>query len=72
MNALIPIAYYLVLGKPLLFYLGILTFLAFTGAAIMGYRVLHGKAQIKHHFLAIKIAFTIAIIHAILGISVYF
>ncbi len=66
------ISYYLIFGKPLIMYLGIATLLAFFTAASFGYLTLKGKAKISQHFMAIKIAFALAIIHAILGIALYF
>lgn len=66
------ISYYLIFGKPLIMYLGIMTLLAFLTAACFGYLAYKGKTKISHHFMVVKIAFTLAILHAILGIALYF
>jgi hypothetical protein len=68
------IAYYLILGKPLIMYLGILTLLSFLTTAYIGMNVLKPKKGIpfKYHLLFVRISFTLAIIHAALGLSLYF
>jgi thiosulfate reductase cytochrome b subunit len=68
------IAYFLILGKPLIMYLGILTLLCFLSTAYLGYRLIKGNFRfpIKYHLLLAKIAITLAIIHMILGLAPYF
>lgn len=67
------IAYYLILGKPLIMYLGILTLLSFAFTFYIGYMTMKGKTKIplKWHFRMAKISITLAVIHGILGISAY-
>lgn len=69
---LTQITYYPILGKPLMMYLGILVFLSFTATAIIGRRVFLGKTNVRYHLMMVRISFTLAIIHAILGILIYF
>jgi hypothetical protein len=71
------IAYYLIFGKPLLMYLGIITLLCFLGAAAIGGLVMKGKVKppfitLKSHALLARIGIGLAIIHGILGILMYF
>lgn len=68
------IAYYLIFGKPLIMYLGILTFCLIIFTALVGYMNLHGKTMIplKWHFRLAKITIALAIIHGALGILSYF
>ncbi len=66
------ITFYLILGKPLIMYLGILTFLSLITTAIIGYFLKIGKIKIKYHLLAVIITITLAIIHGLLGILLYF
>ena len=66
------ITYALVLGKPLILYLGLMTLSLFIIAAVIGAMVLKGKAGMKQHKLAVGIAFASAAIHAFLGTMAYF
>lgn len=68
------IAYYLIFGKPLIMYAGILTILSMFTTAYIGFMNLRGKTGIplKYHFLMAKITLSLAVIHAILGLSLYF
>ena len=67
------IAYYLIFGRPLIMYMGILTFLSFLTTAYIGMNVLKPKNGIpfKYHLMMVRISFALAIIHAALGLSVY-
>lgn len=69
---ILNIAYFEIFGKPVLFYTGILTFLIFLTVAFIGYQTLRGHSKIRYHRAAVIIAFSIATIHAILGLSAYF
>jgi len=68
------ISYYLIFGKPLIMYLGILTLSSFLITALIGYTTLHGKpiAQFKWHPRMAAFSITLAIIHGTLGILQYF
>lgn len=71
------ITYYLIFGKPLIMYLGILTLLSFLSTATVGFLVFHGKAKppiisLKTHLLLAATSLTLALIHGILGILAYF
>ena len=66
------ISYFLILGKPLIMYLGIIVLACFISTAFIGRAVLKGNADIKFHMLMVKISFTIAAIHAVLGVLAFF
>jgi hypothetical protein len=71
------ITYYLIFGKPLIMYLGILTLFSFLATASIGYLVFTGKSKppiitLKTHFLLARISIAFALIHGALGILAYF
>jgi hypothetical protein len=68
------IAYILVFGKPLIFYVGIITFLSFGFTALIGYLNFRGKRAIpfKWNPRMVIISFSLALIHAIFGLAIYF
>jgi len=66
------IAYFLILDKPLILYLGIVTLVLLFTTAAMGFLVMKGKAKFKHHLLLARITVILALIHATLGLSAYF
>lgn len=67
-------AYYLILGKPLVFYLGILTYLSFLSTALLGYFFSIGKPLLpfKWHPRIAILALTLGLIHGLLAVSIYF
>lgn len=68
------ITYYLIFGRPLIFYLGILTISAFfftATIAILNRRGIH-TIPFKWHPRMAAIAITLAILHGLLGILAYF
>lgn len=68
------IGYFLILGKPVVFYLGILTYLAFVLTALIGYLSFRGQTFLPfdwHPRIAVT-ALVLATIHGLLAISVYF
>jgi hypothetical protein len=66
--ALLPI-----LGKPLVIYLGIITFTSFLVTAVLGVLILKGKRiSLKTHLLIAKISLTLAVIHGFLAFSIFF
>ncbi len=68
------ISYYLIFGKPLIMYLGILTFLSFlltATIAILNKKGIH-KIPFKWHPIMGIFSITLAIIHGLLGILAYF
>lgn len=74
---LLNITYYLILGKPLIMYFGIITLLCFFFVAAIGGLVMNGKNKppfitLKTHMLLAKIAIGLALIHGVLGILAYF
>ncbi len=67
------IAYALILGKPLIFYLGILTIISFFLTALIGYLNHNGnhKIPLKWHFRLAGLSLALAVIHALMGILSY-
>lgn len=68
------LAYFLILGKPLIFYLGILTYLSFALTALSGYMYYHGRPFLPfpwHPRLA-AISLILGTIHGLMGFSLYF
>ncbi|MFA5013473.1 MAG: hypothetical protein WC520_02805 [Candidatus Paceibacterota bacterium] len=66
---MINIAFYYILGIPVIVYLGIFTYLSFLIAAYLGMLSIKGKGSLGRHKTAVRIAFIIATIHALVGIS---
>ncbi|MFA6255937.1 MAG: hypothetical protein WC606_02015 [Candidatus Absconditabacterales bacterium] len=67
------LAYILILGKPLTMYLGILTFLAFSTTATLGFLIHKGyRIPFKIHPTVAAISLLLAVIHGVLGIAIYF
>ncbi|MCL4384549.1 hypothetical protein M1116_03780 [Patescibacteria group bacterium] len=64
----------LILGKPLMMYLGILTISSFLTTALVGFLNYKGNHVIpfKWHPRLAALSITLAIIHGILGILAYF
>lgn len=74
MNILAHLAYYQILGKPVLMYSGILTLTSFMFTAlipILNQKGIH-KIPFSWHSRMAKLSFALVIIHAVLGLSVYF
>lgn len=67
------LAYYSILGKPLILYFGILTLLSFLFTAFIGLINYKGYKTIpfKWHPIMAGISITLAIVHAILGLASY-
>lgn len=74
MNMLTQITYFQILGKPLLMYFGIITFLLLLLTAWIGQQNKKGitKIPLVWHFRLAKVTITLAIIHGLLGILAYF
>jgi hypothetical protein len=68
------ISYYLIFGKPLIMYIGLISIAMFLTVATIGYLIFTGRTKIKittHRNLAIT-AITIALIHGFFGVMLYF
>jgi len=66
------ISYYLIFGKPLIMYLGIIVLLSFLITASIPILRKRGIAiPYEYHPLMAKISIALAIVHAILGITAY-
>lgn len=68
------ITYFLIFGKPLIMYLGILTLLSFLFTASIAVLNRKGKTTFPFswHLTMAKISITLAIIHSLLGVLAYF
>lgn len=68
------ITYFLIFGKPLIMYLGIITLLSFLITATIGWMIINGigKISFKRHKVMAYISITLAVIHGLLGILIYF
>ncbi|MDD5652353.1 MAG: hypothetical protein PHX98_03075 [Candidatus Moranbacteria bacterium] len=71
---LAKIAYFLILGKPLVFYLGIFTLASLLSTAAIGFLNMKGihKIPLKWHFRMAGITVASALLHGVLAISAYF
>ncbi|MCL5073784.1 MAG: hypothetical protein M1308_23255 [Actinobacteria bacterium] len=67
-------AYFPLLGKPLTFYIGILTYLSFLLTATIGYFQYTGKPLVpfKWHPRIAAASLILGLIHGVLAASVYF
>ncbi len=68
------IAYFQILGIPIVAYAGVLTFLCFSFTALIGYLNLHGNRSIpfKFHPAMALTSICIGLLHALLGLSILF
>jgi len=68
------VSYYMILGKPLLMYLGVLTlfFLLVTASiAVLNKRGI-AKIPIQWHFRMAKLTILLALVHGLFGVLAYF
>jgi len=66
------IAYYDILGKPLMLYLGITTFTLLVITAVLGFLVIKGKVKFAYHKIFAAVTISIATVHGMLGLLAYF
>ncbi|MEW6329688.1 MAG: hypothetical protein AB1468_06285 [Candidatus Micrarchaeota archaeon] len=68
------ITYYMIFGKPLIMYSGIITLLSFAFTALVMLRNIKGpySNSLEFHRLMVKLSFALALIHAALGMLAYF
>lgn len=68
------ITYYLIFGKPLIMYLGILTLLAFLFTASIAIMTMKGFRTIpfRWHPRCAALAIVLAVVHGLLGVLAYF
>lgn len=68
------LAYFVIWGKPVIFYAGIITFAFFLLTAYIGATNLWGRRRIPlyWHFRIAKISLVLMGLHALLGLSAYF
>jgi hypothetical protein len=68
------ITYFLIFGKPLIMYLGVLTLISFLITATLGMMIIKGigKIPFKFHLIMATISIFLALIHGILGMLLYF
>lgn len=67
------ISYFLIFGKPLIMYMGIVTLSSFLFTALIGFLNFHGNHKIpfKWHPKMAAFSITLAVIHGLLGILAY-
>ncbi len=59
-------------GKPLVFWLGLMTLVSFIVQVYTGYKVAHGRSDyFKYHKINIVILCTLVLIHLTLGLLMY-
>ncbi|MDD2823214.1 MAG: hypothetical protein PHQ59_03985 [Candidatus Daviesbacteria bacterium] len=68
------IGYYLIFGKPVIMYFGIVTLLSFLFTALIGFMNYHGihKIPFKWHPRMAALSITLAVLHGIMGLLIYF
>ena len=68
------ITYFLIFGKPLIMYLGIITLLSFLITATLGVMIIKGigKIPFKWHMTMAVISIALTVIHGVLGILIYY
>lgn len=68
------VAYFLIWGKPVIMYSGILAMIFLLITATVGFLLFKGKLNwpIKRHGLFAFLTIILVLIHAVLGLSVYF
>lgn len=65
------ISYYLIFGKPLIMYGGILVFLCLISTLVSGGLVMKGKLKFKYHKTFAIITICLALVHGTLGLLAY-
>lgn len=65
------IAYYQILGLPLILYLGVLTILSLFATAVNGYLAMKGKIDFKWHHRFAAITLLLAATHGTIGLLAY-
>jgi uncharacterized membrane protein len=63
--------YEMVLGKPLMLWVGITGLVLLILAAACGYRTMKGKGNLKRHKMLAAAAVLVGILHAIMAMSFY-
>jgi len=66
---MVSIAFYPILGKPFVLYLGIITLISFLVTAIFGISFYQGLLKFKWHPTMVVVSFFLAIIMTVVGIS---
>jgi hypothetical protein len=72
--AIRSIAFYLIFGKPVIMYLGIITLICFLTTAYLGYQQMKGnnKIPLKYHFMMARISILMALIHGFMGFAIFY
>lgn len=65
------VSYYMILGRPLIFYLGLTTLTCLLTTATMGLLVIHGKLKFKYHRALAITTICIALTHGTLAFLAY-
>jgi hypothetical protein len=70
----VELAYFQILGRPLIFYLGIITYVSFLSTATIAYltkgRIV--RIHFKWHTRAAVLSLALATFHGFLGVAAYF
>ena len=68
------IAFYLIFGKPLIMYGGIITGASIFFTAYIGYSISKGKIgfSVKSHIVMARISLALMLLHGILGVLIFF
>ncbi len=65
------ISYYIIFGRPVIFYMGILTLTSLLTTGTLGYLVHRGRVQFKYHRTAAIATICIALTHGTLAFLAY-
>ena len=66
------IAFPILLGKPLVFWLGLLTGTLLIATAYVGMMVMRGKTQFKNHLYLVYALALAALVHVAVAVMMYF
>ena len=71
---LAEITYYMIFGKPLILYLGLLAFLGFSATASVAVLTMKGirRFPVSTHKALAAVSFLLALVHMALGLLAYF
>lgn len=73
MNGIMIDMIILIFGKPLVFWLGLITFISFMYQMYLGYKLSHGRSDLfKYHRLNAFLLSCLVLIHLMLGFLLYY
>lgn len=65
-------AFPIIYGKPMVFWLGLVTGALLLGTAYVGMRVFQGKTQFKNHLHMVYALMLAALVHVVVALLMYF